>query len=57
MGVREDFFKLKTACFQSKGADREKTEVEMECFLLRCGRKTKKNCKQLLMKILPGFIK
>ena len=32
MGVREDFFKLKTACLQSKGVDREKAEVEMDRF-------------------------
>lgn len=32
MGVKEDFFKLKTACLQSKGADREKAELEMDRF-------------------------
>lgn len=32
MGVREDFFKLKTACLQSKGSDREKAELEMDRF-------------------------
>lgn len=32
MGVKEDFFKLKTVCLQSKGADREKAELEMDRF-------------------------
>lgn len=32
MGVREDFFRLKAACIQSKGADREKAELEMDRF-------------------------
>ena len=32
MGVREDFFRLKAACIQSKGAEREKAEKEMDRF-------------------------
>lgn len=32
MGVREDFFRLKAACIQSEGADREKAELEMDRF-------------------------
>lgn len=32
MGVKEDFFRLKTACLQAKGTDREKAEKEMDDF-------------------------
>lgn len=32
MGVKEDFFRLKAACLQAKGADREKAEQEMARF-------------------------
>lgn len=32
MGVKEDFFRLKAACLQAKGADREKAEREMDDF-------------------------
>ena len=32
MGVKEDFFRLKTACLQAKGSDREKAEQEMDRF-------------------------
>jgi hypothetical protein len=32
MGVKEDFFRLKTICLQAKGADREKAEEEMDRF-------------------------
>lgn len=32
MGVKEVFFRLKTACLQAKGADREKAEQEMDDF-------------------------
>ena len=32
MGVKEDFFRLKTACLEAKGSDREKAEQEMDRF-------------------------
>lgn len=32
MGVREDFFRLKAACIESKGSAREKAEKEMDDF-------------------------
>lgn len=32
MGVKENFFRLKAACLQAKGADREKAEQEMDRF-------------------------
>ena len=32
MGVKEDFFRLKAACLQAKGSDREKAEQEMDRF-------------------------
>lgn len=32
MGVKEDFFRLKAACLQAKGDDREKAEQEMDRF-------------------------
>lgn len=32
MGVKEDFFRLKAACINSKGADKERAEREMDAF-------------------------
>ncbi len=32
MGVKEEFIRLKEACLKSKGADREKAELQMEAF-------------------------
>lgn len=57
MGVKEDFFRLKTACLEAKGSDREKAEQEMDRFLIRYDQKTNRNCRWLLMKILFGFTK
>ena len=54
MGVKEDFFRLKTACLEAKGSDREKAEQEMDRFFdsLR-----PEDQQELLMKILFGFTK